>query len=212
MRILSAAFVASSLISFGSSAHAATLLSENFDAENGGVSALNYASFGQFNLSGGTVDLIASGDFGISCTGGTGACVDLDGSTNDSGRMTSNAFLLTAGQDITLSFAVSGNQRGGSSDTVTFGILLDGSVEFTASKRVAPFDPFGTVSVTLTNILAGSYSIFFENSGGDNVGAILDDVTWTTDGNISVVPVPATAPMLLVGLGAIVVAARRRKR
>ena len=210
MNTLSTALIVSALTVCGSSAHAATLFSENFDAENGGISQLNYSSFSQFSVSDGTVDLIANGDFGISCVGGTGVCVDLDGSTGNAGRMTSSSFVLAAVQDITLSFSISGNQRGGSSDLVTFGFLF-GATEFTDSRTLAPSDPFAAVTFTLSGASAGSYSIFFENSGGDNLGAILDNVAVTTDDSVSVVPLPAAAPFLLAGLGAIGFAARRRK-
>ena len=44
-------------------ADAAVIFSDNFDGENGGVGALNYAGFANFTVSNGSVDLIGNGFF-----------------------------------------------------------------------------------------------------------------------------------------------------
>lgn len=100
----------------------ASVFSETFDTEETGPSELNYIDFDQFTISDGTVDLIREiNAYGISCYGGTGYCVDLDGSSGMAGKMTSDLFALDGGETYTLSFAISGNQRGGASDTLDFG-------------------------------------------------------------------------------------------
>lgn len=68
---------------FAAPAQAGVVYSNNFDSENGGNTALNYNGFNGLTVTNGTVDLVKSGDFGIICAGAAGACVDLDGSTND---------------------------------------------------------------------------------------------------------------------------------
>ena len=101
---------------FSLSVNAGIIFESNFDTEAGpaGSSALNYTGFTNWTVSDGTVDVVAtSNPWGITCAGGTGKCVDLDGSTGDAGKLTSDMLSLAAG-DYLLSFDISGNQRGGS--------------------------------------------------------------------------------------------------
>ena len=75
---------------------AAVIFSDNFDGENGGVGALNYAGFANFTVSNGSVDLIGNGYFDY--LPGNGLYIDLDGSTSDAGVLTeSPALALAAG-------------------------------------------------------------------------------------------------------------------
>src|SRR3546814_826600 len=88
-------------------AQAGVVLSDNFDAENGGVTQTNYSSFANWSVNG-QVDLVhMPNGFGITCSGG---CVDLDGSSGP-GRLLSDQFSVNAGDLVTVSFDVSGNQR-----------------------------------------------------------------------------------------------------
>ena len=58
------ALVVASVFAFmAGSSQAAILLTDNFDGENGGVGSLNYNSFANWNVTGGTVDLIGNGYF-----------------------------------------------------------------------------------------------------------------------------------------------------
>ncbi len=114
--------------SMASPAQATVVFFANFNAENGGNSALNYTGFSNFTVTGpptpagGAVDLVRSGDFGLRCPGNTGSCIDLDGSINSAGGLrTINAFSFGAGDRVTLSFDFSGNQRGGAPDGIFFG-------------------------------------------------------------------------------------------
>jgi hypothetical protein len=61
------------------------------------------------------------------------------------------------------------------------------------------------MSLSFTPTATGSYGFSFYNHGGDNQGAILDQVT------ITAVPEPETYAMLLAGLAAVGFAARRRR-
>ena len=63
-----------------SSAGAQTVLLD--DPFSGSATVLNYGLFTNWDvLNGTTVDLIRSGDYGISCVDGAGYCVDMSGST-----------------------------------------------------------------------------------------------------------------------------------
>lgn len=196
-------------------AGATPLFEDTFDAEPGsgagasGQSGLNYASFAQWTVSDGTVDLIAQGDFAsaadqIACFGGSGKCVDLDGATSNAGVLTSIAILLEPGV-YELSFLLSGtassftqaNARLPNTVAVTVGSLFAGS--YTLSQG----DPFQAFGGSFTVSEPTSVQIAFANAGGDNFGAVLDQVT--------LVAVPEPALALLLGLGLAALGARQRR-
>ena len=159
-----------------------------------------------WNVSSGSVDSIyKTNTYGISCYNGSNGCVDLDGSTNAAGTMLlTSAFTLDAGKTYEIDAVLSGNQRGGLKDTVTFG-FKDSSLttlKDNGGVSLAPGDPFALFTVIYTPSVTQLASLFFQNDGGDNVGAIL--------GSVKVVPLPASAWLLLSGLAALVVVSRRR--
>ncbi len=192
-----------------SPAAASSIFLETFDAENGGASQLNYTGFGQFTVDRGTVDIIANGGFALRCAGGAGSCVDLDGSTGAAGRLVSTPFDLVLGLFYDLSFDISGNQRGGASDTLSFG--LTGGQLAAESVTLAPFAPFETIVRRFAATASGPFSIFFDHAGRDNVGIILDNVS-VASVDIAPVPLPATLPLLLAAFGAVGLVGRRRPR
>lgn len=217
------------LAAFATPASAAVVYSNNFDAENGGNTALNYNSFNGLTVTDGTVDLVKSGDYGIICAGGAGACVDLDGSTNDAGLTSSNSFAFNAGERVALSFNFSGNQRGGSSDSFIFGFDFAGMTSGTYGYNSTSFGnnnlgAFNSNSIELSvNGIspgfamtdfefyfvadnAGSLTFRFQDTGNDNIGVILDNVS------LAAVPEPSTWAMLILGFGVVGAAARRRRR
>lgn len=184
-------------------AQAAIIYSNDFNTENGGVPQLNYGGF-PVNLNGGTVDLIADNSFGIRCAGNTGLCVDLDGSTGNAAEISTSGILLAAG-DYIARFDISGNQRGGATDTVTFTVndLVNEVLTFDAG------DPFQSFSFAF-NLTSETLVVFgLSTAGGDNIGPILDNVSLEQlDGGT---PVPEPAMIGLLGLGVLGIAARRRK-
>jgi hypothetical protein len=104
-------------------AAAAVIFQDNFDADNA-ASVLNFNSLINWDVSGGTIDYIRNGGFGIGCVGGTGGCLDTDGSTGNAGRITSKSiFTFDAGVDYFIDLSLSGNQRGGASDSLLFGLV-----------------------------------------------------------------------------------------
>lgn len=208
----------------------AVVFTDGFDSENGGLTQLNYNTFANWSVSDGTVDLIRSGDFGISCFGGTGSCVDLDGSTGNAGILTSSNIPFSNGDLVEISFRISGNQRNASVDQVEvrfdFGQLTDvldltksgdfglfGPSDFTGvtgatdSLTIPGGDPFGFYHLSFTSLTAGFMNLRFENLDGDNVGAILDAVTVSV--GPQAVPEPSTWALLVASLGLAGFAMRR---
>jgi len=164
---------------------------DNFDTENGGVGALNYTGFAQWSVSSGTVDLIGNGFFDF--YPGNGLYVDLDGSTNNAGVLLSNQVNLAAGL-YDFSFMLGGNQRGAANDVVGVQIVMgDYSEIFNIASTQALTLYTRTVQAIMPGVLP--INILFANAGGDNIGAILDEVKIET----RAVPEPST--LLLLGSG-----------
>jgi hypothetical protein len=192
-------------------AQALPVFEDGFDAETGsgqgasGQSKVNYAAFVSWTVSNGTVDLIAHGDFGIACAGGAGKCVDLDGGSNDAGVLTSVALDLAPGI-YELSFLLSGTSSAFTQTAAGTPNTVDVSVGslFATSVTVAKGDPFASYGGSFTVPAPTTVSIVFANQGGDNFGAMLDDV------RLTLVPEPGTAALFALGLAGL--AARSRPR
>lgn len=190
------------------SANAGLIFSDNFDLEAGGAgnSSLNYNNFSQWSVTDGTVDVVSNGGWGITCAGGTGKCVDLDGSSSNAGTFSSNSLTLAAGE-YTLSFDISGNQRNSVNDAM--GVSLGGffNEDFTRSGSVG----WETIVRTFTVTSETTNSITFNHAGGDNIGIMLDNVSLVS-GSASSTAVDEPAPLALLLLGAFGIAATRRKQ
>ncbi len=210
---------------------------DTFDSENGGASALNYASFANWTVNPGTVDLVHSGDYGVNCFGGAGSCVDLDGSTNASGTLNSASYGFSVGQTVTLSWELSGNQRGAGPDQFFAGFTFGGTTPIadytlggafgnadlgsfttdgiTTSSSIADNAPFALYSISFKTLSSGTLIASIGQSQGllgsnDSVGPTLDDVTLSIDG--AAVPEPAAWTTILLGLGVAGIALRGRRR
>jgi len=187
-------------------AQAAVILSDDFESNSYGLNSVPNG----WGVVGGTVDIVGPGPggFGLACNSGS-VCIDLDGSTSLAGTM-QNQFNETVGETYSLSFWLSGNQRGGAADTVYVTVGFPGDVASLTVPDIASTAAFTMYTLNWTSIAGGTAFISFHNLGGDNIGAILDDVTLSSGGGT--VPVPEPATLSLMGLGLAVVGLIRRKR
>lgn len=166
-----------------------------FDDFEGDTSALNTTPIG-WTVTSGTVDIVASGSYGITCAGN---CLDTDGSSGHAGTITTNTTFGPG--NYVLSFDLSGNQRdAGQLDTVNvyYGATLLDTITLPGSA------PFATYSYNVS----GSGAITFQALGGDNVGELLDNVRLATPA--AAVPEPGTLAILGSGLAALGLLRRRR--
>jgi hypothetical protein len=172
------------------------LLHDEFDSENSGSTGLSYTSFTNWDVTDGTVDIVANGYLGIS---GDGSFVDLDGSSFDAGVLSSKTeFSFDAGTPYRISFLLGGSQRG-DTNTVQFSVA---SVSDTIT--LASGDPYQLFAYEWTPAVDTQSKIVFENiNSDDNLGLFLDDV------KLEVIPEPASGLVLGVGLAAL--PGRRRR-
>jgi hypothetical protein len=199
--------VAIAAVAFTSAANAAVIFEDNFDAIGApGVSTLNWGGNADWSIVNGTVDLVSDPNiWGISCEDGQGKCIDLDGSTGNAGELRTASLVWSSGQTFTVEFDLSGNQRSISDETVqimvTNGNDLVEIIEMTSAGGDANWEHFSFSFLGNGNLA----QLTFANTGGDNVGAMLDNV------RISQVPEPGLLGLFgfgLVGMGAL---ARRRR-
>lgn len=218
-----------------SRAGATTIFNDNFDEElipAGSTWIMNDNSFTNFNVvGGGTVDLLTAGNpFGLtgSGTNSSGNFVDLDGSTDHGGFLqTKQAFSFNAGDTVTLSVDVGGNERSGT-DGLFAGFQFAGAPAITnltasglgnftmandqilGTAQLASTAPFQTYSISFTAISAGSINALVGTDSADNVGPLLDHVILSDLS--TAVPEPAAWAFLITGFGAIGALMRRDRR
>ncbi len=145
------------------------LVADDFDAENGGTPQNNYDAFVKWAVTEGSVDLTNA-----YVPGRPGLWVDLDGSTNDAGRLASkDRFTLLPGT-YRLSFELAGNQRGDEYGPDVVDVTL--GVAYSESFTLAASAPFATVVRDVTVTVPELAVLAFDHSGGDNVGLFLDEV------------------------------------
>ena len=201
------AIAASSLLGtvvLSSAASASVVLFDDFNAD---AQILNWSGDGVFtsdSIGGAATDLIGTGFFDFQP--GNGNYVDLDGSTggghDPAGQLTS---IISFGAGAyTLTFDLAGNLRGAPAATteVYLGTQLIASINRLSS------DVFALFSFSFTSATGGNL-IFTERGPSNNQGNLLDNVTLATR-TVDAVPEPSTWALLLMGLGALAMAFRRR--
>ena len=182
--------LALTLLAFASTAQATTIFSDNFDAN---VLGLDTVPTG-WTVTDGTVDIIGDGYFDF--IPNSGKYIDLDGSVNDAGVLT-KSLLLTAGLTYTATFDLAGNHRNSSPETVT-SILGVGLGNVSNTFSLAETAGWTSFSLTFTPFVTGNYILSFGNSGGDNIGMLLDNVVVSVpDGGATI----ALLGLALTGLG-----------
>jgi hypothetical protein len=186
----------------------ATILS--FGSENGGVPQLNYTNFADFTVSAGSVDLIGNGYF--DAYPGNGLYVDLAGSTNQYGALTTIAVLPAGTYDVGLSLGgpiyPEGNQ---------FGTVLDGA---TVSWGEGPGKNFvlndlQTQNFFFTVTLASAEQFTIADMGLSNntdIGATLFGIEITPHQQSISTPEPLTLSLFGAGLAGAAAMRRRKKK
>jgi hypothetical protein len=186
--------LASTLLCLGAGTQAATVFSDNFNADATGYNATPSG----WTVNSGTVDVIGKGfdDY----LPGSGAYIDLDGSTKDAGVL-SRSFAAVAGTRYTLNFDLAGNHRNDSFDLVA--VLFGTTLGMYSLAKDADWTHY---SLDFTPLFSGTRYVRFASWGDDNQGMLLDNVSVTT-----AVPEPETYAIMLAGLGIVGLMARRRR-
>lgn len=163
--------LAAGAITLAAQANAITIFSDDFNSE-GPVDTFNYTGFANWTVAPGTVDLIGAGG-AYDLFPGNGLYVDLDGSTGVAGTMTSIGIGVTPGNYV-LSFMLGGNARSAPNDTVNVSVDTGFAAQ---GYSLASSDPLALQTIPFVVGSATTINLVFANLGGDNTGAILDNVT-----------------------------------
>ena len=196
------AIVGAGLMLACATAHAQVLFFDDFNDE---IPNLNATPTG-WTVTNGTVDIIGSGPNGTLFDGrpGNGYYIDLDGSTNNAGTLSSTSLSFAAGTTYELSFSLAGS--GGQLNTMTYVVdfvsVLAPDVLIPVTR---PGSLFEQVTLLFTTPVSTAGRIVFDHQGGDNNGLLIDNVRVAV-----VIPEPETWGLLLAGLGLLGFAARNR--
>jgi hypothetical protein len=147
------------------------LLHDVLDNENNGQGAYNWTAFQHWTVVAGCVDLHGNGFHDV--LRGNGLYIDLDGTCERGGTLESKeSFALEAGKTYVLEFWLAGNQRIRAPDRVIVSLGSLFEEEFVLAQR----DPFRLHTRQISVTANTSAKLRFRNMGGDNQGALLDQV------------------------------------
>jgi hypothetical protein len=176
-----------------------------FDDFNGETQGLKYNSFDHWNVTAGTVDVIPVGAL-FNYYPGQGNYVDLNGSSNTIGELSSQTVFGPG--TYTLTFLLGGSAGGGNGTDHAVKTTLITLGDFSASIPLAYNAGLTTQSFTFTTTTAGNLVFAsLAGPGSNNVGNILDNVSLAT-----AAPEPATWAMMLIGFAGVAFVAYRRSR
>ena len=155
-----------------------------------------------WTVTAGNIDLLGPGFGQALCDGGTGKCVDMNGSNFNASIETTSSLTLGPG-NYKFEFRYGDNASGNDDNGLNFsvGTFVIGSVNTSLVDQ-----PNHVTFMQTFNVLSASTAdITFTSTGtADSQGAILDSVTLTQ------VPEPSTFLLLSMGLTGLVVSRRRR--
>lgn len=143
------------------------LLYDDFNSENTTGYIYNYNSFVNWNIIDGTVDIVPGSSYGYN---ESGFVVDLDGSTWESGTMTTKEVFNLSPGVYTLEFVLAANRTYSNTVVVELGNVFSKTYTIPGNALWNVF----TENIVVNSATTGALS--FKNSGGDNQGAILDNV------------------------------------
>ena len=144
---------------------------DDFNAENHGVSSVNYTALRRWRVVAGSVDLVGSYPFDL-LSPGHGLYLDLDGATNHAATLRSRAALELEPGEYRLSFVLAGPQRQCALNVVHVRL---GALYAEAFARAA-FDAPVRIARRIRVDAPASAHLEFRHEGGDNFGLLLDDV------------------------------------
>ena len=185
------------------SAHAASpVFTENWDEDwvatvNGG---LNFTP-PNWHVSDGTVDIVPEANTFYFLPAANGEYIDLDGSTGQAGTLWRVISVAMPSGTYTMTFELAGNARNGDPEVTTVK-LGDSTMTFTPSSQYS--QEYFTITGHATG---GQLLVSFSDDSHDNQGALLDNISIS-----AVVPEPGNVSLILAGLAALGVAARRRRQ
>jgi hypothetical protein len=189
---------AAALLCAVSQSNAGVVFSDSFNTENGGVGALNYTGFANWNVTSGSVDLIGNGFFDF--YPGNGLYVDMEGSTGQPGQITTKQTFAAGTYFVT--FDLGGNARGDVDKTTQIDLgPFFGTLTLPSGS---PYQEYSTVTVNIPVPWQLSFADL-PNSGNQDIGNILDNVS------VTAVPEPTTWAMIILGFAAVGFMAYRRK-
>ena len=176
--------------------NAQAILIDDFNSQNGGVGAFNYDFMGGttgWTVTSGTVDLIPTKYGGFNFFPLNGHYIDLDGSTKQAGILATTTTFVAG--NYTVTFDLAGSQRGDKNTVVvSLGSWSDSFIDIPSN--------YPLTTITRSFSTSGGH-LTFHNLGGDNLGAILD--------NVSVTSVPEPSILLLFGAGLVGLGLIRKK-
>lgn len=149
------------------------LLAEDFNAENGGVYRLNYATFAQWDVLNGTVDLVGTYPYDDFLPRTQGLYLDLDGTTRSAGTLRSKTVFDLKPGNYRLEFKMAGTPRSNQPDNT---VIVSVGSAFTETITLSSFASLTTYVRTFRVQNQQSGNLTFQHLGGDDFGNFIDDI------------------------------------